>query len=153
MGKILPILLGFLLIISAPLSQEKKEAQGQKPPAEPEFKIPPAEAKRENPAKADSASIAAGRRLFQTQCVMCHGRNGDGKGDLAEPMQLTMRDYRDADALKDFTDGELFYILTKGKGKMPGEEERMKPEQRWNMINYIRSLAKKEPPEKEEKPP
>jgi mono/diheme cytochrome c family protein len=118
-----------------------RQAAAQAPAAE--FKIPPEEAKRANPVKPTAASIASGKHAFATQCAMCHGANGDGKGDLAADMKLTLRDYRDPDSLKDMTDGELFYILTKGKGDMPGEEDRMKPEQRWDLINYIRSLAKK----------
>ena len=129
--------------------QEKKEATS--PAAQ--FKVPPEEAKRESPVKATPASIADGKKAYATQCAMCHGADGDGKGDLATDMQLKLRDYRDAEAMKDVTDGELFYVLTKGKGDMPGEEDRMKPEQRWNLINYIRSLAKKKPPEQKEAKP
>ncbi len=118
------------------LTQEKK------PAAQAEFKIPPEEAKRENPVKPSAGSIADGKRAYATQCAMCHGKDGDGKGDLAEDMKLKLRDYRDADALKGVTDGEMFYILTKGKGDMPGQEGRMKPDQLWNLINFIHSLAK-----------
>lgn len=126
----------------APLALPRtQQAAAQAPAAE--FKIPPEEAKRPNPVRATTASIASGKHLYTTQCAMCHGANGDGKGDLVADMKLTLRDYRDPASLKDMTDGELFYILTKGKGDMPGEEDRMKPEQRWDLINYIRSLAKK----------
>lgn len=76
---------------------------------------------------------------------MCHGQDGDGKGDLAESMGLQLRDFRDPKALKDFTEGELFYIVSKGKGKMPSNEDRTKPEQRWDLVNFIRSLTKKAP--------
>lgn len=120
-------------------SQEKKEPQAE------EFKIPAEAAKRENPIKPTEGSVSEGKRLFSSQCALCHGKEGDAKGDLVEPMQLKLRDYRDPAALKEMTDGELFYILSKGKGKMPGEGDRMKADQRWHLINYIRSLARKEP--------
>ncbi len=123
-------------------SQEKKEAQ--KEPAE--FKIPPEEVKRENPVKPTAASIAQGKHLYSSQCAMCHGANGDGKGDLAVEIKLKTKDYRDPVALKDMTDGELYYILNKGKGQMPDQGDRLTTEQKWNLINYIRSFAKKEPP-------
>jgi mono/diheme cytochrome c family protein len=133
-------------------SQEKQEAP-QEPPAA-EFKIPPEEAKRANPVKADASSIAQGKRLFSSQCAMCHGENGNGKGDLAEVMGFKPRDYRDPAALKEMSDGELFYILSNGKEKMPAQGDRMSVNQRWHLINFIRSLAKKEvrPKPKEEKP-
>jgi mono/diheme cytochrome c family protein len=129
--------------------------QEKKPPATEEFKIPPEAAKRENPVKPTAASLADGKHVFASQCAMCHGKDGDGKGDLAADMKLKLRDYRDPAGLKDVTDGEMFYILTKGKGDMPGEEDRMKPDQRWNLINYIRSLSKGKAATKteESKPP
>ena len=40
------------------------------------------------------------------------------------------------------TDGELFYVIEKGKGEMEGEGPRLKPEDTWNLVNYIRSMAK-----------
>jgi mono/diheme cytochrome c family protein len=110
-----------------------------------EFRIPAEEVSRQNPTKSTSTSIALGKKIYGFDCAMCHGKDGDGKGDLADSMGLKLRDYRDPATLKDLTDGELYYLLTKGKGKMPGDEDRMKPEQRWNLINYLRSLAKKTP--------
>lgn len=131
--------------------QEKKETIQKPPPAE--LKIPLEEAKRENPVKADENSIALGKRLFSSQCAMCHGTDGDGKGDLAVAMELKLLDYRDPAALKQMSDGELFYILSKGKGEMPAQGDRLSETQRWHLINFIRSLAKKEflPKPKEEK--
>jgi hypothetical protein len=65
-----------------------------------------------------------------------------------------LRDWRDPAALKDFSDGEIFYIVNNGTGQMSGEEGRVKPEQIWEMVNYIRSLAKNGSPltTKDEKP-
>ncbi len=74
---------------------------------------------------------------------MCHGESGNGKGDLVGNMKLTLKDYTDPAALKDMTDGEIFYVIKNGKGLMPGEGDRAKPEDIWNMVIYVRSLAKK----------
>jgi mono/diheme cytochrome c family protein len=74
---------------------------------------------------------------------MCHGAAGAGDGDLAADMKLQLKDYRDPESLKGLTDGEIFTIIDKGKGQMSGEEGRMKPPQIWNVVNYVRSLAKK----------
>ena len=42
------------------------------------------------------------------------------------------------------TDGELFYIIQKGKGdNMPPEGDREKPDGIWNMVTLVRSFAKK----------
>lgn len=113
-----------------------------------EFKIPEEEIKRENPVKSTGDSVAAGKRIWGTDCAFCHGADGDGKGDLVEPMGLKVLDYRDAKSLEKFTDGELHYIILKGKGKMPGGEARLKGDRAWHLVNYVRSLAKKEAPAK-----
>jgi mono/diheme cytochrome c family protein len=129
---------------AAPQSQELKPPAADAKPTPADWNVPPEEAKRENPVKPTEASIAQGKKLFGYQCAMCHGEKGDGKGDLAATMQLTLIDYTQPDSLKDWTDGMLFYAIEKGKGKMPGQEGRMKDQQQWNLVNYIRSLARKQ---------
>jgi mono/diheme cytochrome c family protein len=52
-------------------------------------------------------------------------------------------DFTKPDVLKNRTDGELFYEIRNGKGDMPPEGDRAKNDDIWNMVNYIRSLAKK----------
>jgi hypothetical protein len=59
-------------------------------------------------------------------------------------MKLTLKDWRDPKSLAQMTDGELFYIITNGRGKMSGGEgDRTKEEVRWNLVSYVRSFAKK----------
>jgi mono/diheme cytochrome c family protein len=129
-------------------------AQDKKAPAKApvEFKIPPEEAARENPVKPTPAGLENARKIYGTDCEVCHGKNGDGKGDLAADMKVKMRDWRDPASLEKMTDGELFYIITKGKGEMTGEEGRFKPEQCWQLVNYVRSLKKDTAAKKPEKP-
>jgi len=74
---------------------------------------------------------------------MCHGDKGDGKGDVANDMKLTLRDYTKPDALKDLTDAQMYDIIKNGKGQMPGEGPRAKPDEIWNLIIYLRSMSKK----------
>jgi mono/diheme cytochrome c family protein len=109
--------------------------------------IPVAEKNRKNPVPSTPESIESGRNLFSSQCAMCHGIKGDGKGDLVERLKLKVPDFTDAEKQKRRTDGELFYILTQGHGEMPGET-RLEPREKWDMINYIRSLARPEKPGK-----
>jgi len=99
--------------------------------------------KHVNPVKNSKESIAQGKKAYGFDCAMCHGKEGAGDGDLAESMHLKLRDYRDAAALKDLKDGDIYAVIMNGKGQMTGEEGRMKPEQVWNVVNYVRSLAKK----------
>jgi mono/diheme cytochrome c family protein len=81
--------------------------------------------------------------MYGFDCALCHGKDGDGKGDLAADMNLKLADYRDSAALKDMTDGEMFYIIKNGKGQMTGEADRVKADEIWNLVNYVRSLGRK----------
>src|SRR4029077_4843884 len=128
-----------------PIASDKKEKKpGKKPPAA-KSAIPADAAKVANPVKPTAASTAQAKKTYGYDCAMCHGSNGDGKGDLAVDMKLKLTDYRDPAALKDKTDGELFYIIKNGMGDMPSEGDRAKPDEIWNLVIYIRSFAKKEP--------
>ena len=112
------------------------------PPAT-QFKVPPEIASQTNPVKPTPEGLAHAKKMYGYDCVMCHGATGDGKGDLAVDSKFTMKDWRDPAALKDMTDGELFYIIQKGKGDMPGEGDRQKPDDIWNMVTLVRSFSKK----------
>jgi mono/diheme cytochrome c family protein len=57
-------------------------------------------------------------------------------------MKLRIADFTDAGALKDRTDGEIFYIIKNGHEDMPPEGNRIKPEENWDLVNYVRSMAK-----------
>jgi len=139
-----------LVALAAGAVQQKPAEEKPKDARFPEgYSIPAEEAQRANPVKPTEASVAAGARFYSSQCAMCHGKDGDGKGDLAEQMELKLPDYRKPESLGKFTDGELFYILTKGMGKMPPEGDRTPDEKKWNVINYLRSLSK---PKEGEKP-
>ena len=144
------------LLIAGVAASFSRQEKPKEPPAPPvEFKIPPEEAKRTNPTKATPASLAEARRFYGYDCAMCHGKDGDGKGDLAEQMKLQMRDLRDPATTEKMTDGEIFYIVTKGKGQMPGEETRLSNDQKWQLVNLVRAFAKKEgatKPKEEPKP-
>jgi mono/diheme cytochrome c family protein len=116
----------------------------QQPAAAPAQAAVPADAaKMVNPVKATAESQAHAKKVYGYDCAMCHGENGNGKGDLVADLKLTLKDYTDPAALKDLSDGEIFYIIKNGKGQMTGEGERAKPEDIWNMVIYVRSLSKK----------
>ncbi|HEX7158805.1 MAG TPA: cytochrome c [Edaphobacter sp.] len=104
--------------------------------------IPADAAKMTNPVKATPESQGRAKKQYGYDCQLCHGPNGNGKGDVVNDLKLTLKDYTKPDALKDMTDGEIFYVITKGKGQMPGEGDRMKPDEAWNMVILVRSFSK-----------
>jgi mono/diheme cytochrome c family protein len=107
------------------------------------YTIPLQAAHQENPVKASPESLARGKKQYGYDCAMCHGKDGAGKGDVAADMKLAMHDETDPATLKARTDGELFYIIKNGKDQMPAEGDRVKVEMVWDMVNYVRSFAKK----------
>jgi mono/diheme cytochrome c family protein len=116
----------------------------QQPAATPAPATIPADAAHlVNPVKPTADSQAHAKKMYGYDCAMCHGANGNGKGDLAGEMKPPLKDYTDPAALKDISDGELFYIIKNGKGQMPPEGDRAKPDDLWNMVILVRSFAKK----------
>jgi mono/diheme cytochrome c family protein len=146
------LLLVMVLAAGCLWAQEKKEPESPSTPtttATPVSPHPatisPEDKARKNPVKFTDVSVARGKKIYKTQCALCHGEKGDGKGELAADMKLTMPDFTNPDTLKDRTDGELFAIIGTGREPMPGQAGRMPEAQRWNLVNYLRALSGKTP--------
>jgi mono/diheme cytochrome c family protein len=144
MWKIL-ITLSLLSLLALAVAQEAKPTPGaSKAGATPAYyAIPQEAARKENPVPAMPESLARGKKQYGYDCAMCHGKEGNGKGDVAVDMKLGMHDETNPATLKDRSDGELFYIIKKGKDQMPPEGDRVKDERIWDMVNYVRGFANK----------
>jgi mono/diheme cytochrome c family protein len=91
------------------------------------------------PATADS--LQRGQVLFNINCMMCHGAQGQGNGPLAGfftpgPADLTSSD------VQNLPPQQIFLVITEGKGIMPSIAENLSPSERWDVINYVLSLNK-----------
>ena len=122
-----------------------KQAATQEKPASGEPTMTAEDAAKKNPfATPTPEGLAEARKLYGYHCAMCHGKDGDGKGELAVEMKLDLHDWRDASTIEKMTDGELFFIVSNGKGKMLGGEGDRTPEKmRWNLVNVVRAFGKK----------
>jgi len=107
------------------------------------YAMPVDNVRKINPVPSSPESLARGKKQYGYDCAMCHGKDGSGKGDVAADLKLKMNDETNPDLLKDHSDGELFYTIKQGKDRMPPEGDRVKDETIWDMVNYIRSFAKK----------
>jgi mono/diheme cytochrome c family protein len=93
-----------------------------------------------NPVKADAVSIERGHTLFTINCIMCHGETGEGNGQVAaflanKPANLT------SIITQSKSDGALFMTITNGvNGRMPPMVENLTVRDRWDVVNYIRTL-------------
>ena len=94
-----------------------------------------------SPVSADAASLARGRYLFEIYCLPCHGAAAKGNGPIA-PKITTPADLT-ADKYRAYKDGFFFYVIRSGNGGlMPPQAESMYPRERWDVINYLRTLQK-----------
>jgi len=93
-----------------------------------------------NPVAADEVSIERGYTLFTINCIMCHGATGEGNGQIAallanKPANLTSL------VTQSKSDGALFLTITNGvNGRMPPMVENLTVRDRWDVVNYIRTL-------------
>lgn len=141
-------------------------ANQEKPLAVPAQSIPvegaayiPANGAPTNPVPADEISIARGAQLFATNCVMCHGETGQGTGTIAaflvkkKPADLT------SGLVQSKSDGTLFLSISNGifnpnntlfpdvefSGQMPPMNENLTVRERWDVVNYIRTIKAAQP--------
>jgi mono/diheme cytochrome c family protein len=98
-----------------------------------------------NPVEADAVSVERGRVLFSVTCVQCHGESGEGNGIIGAslvwpPANLT------SDVVQSKADGALFLTISNGiqgaNGQihMPALNENLTVRDRWDVVNYIRTL-------------
>jgi len=108
----------------------------------------PADAdKTKNPTTATAESIAKGKELYMEKtkgnCVFCHGETGAGNEANFPKLRRKPADLTNKEHMAEMTDGELYWKLTKGiMGIMPAGEKRMNEEERWHVVNYVRTLGK-----------
>lgn len=98
--------------------------------------------KMKNPVKSDAASLADGKALYGQHCQSCHGKKGLGDGPKAANLETECGNF----SLPSFhkqTDGALFYKISEGRQDMPSFKKKISdPDDIWNVINYVRTLAK-----------
>ena len=80
---------------------------------------------------------------FRDTCSLCHGPHGAGDGSLAKTLPQKPANFTDPKLMKDVTDGELFWKMSKGRGVMPAWEDQFSETQRWELVNYLRTLLPK----------
>ena len=140
------LIFSVVLVFLAALSAQQSQPQTQTPQTvtPPSYSAIPADAaKKTNPIKSSPESLARAKKWWGLDCAMCHGKDGTGKGEVAADMKLKIVDFTDPSILKERTDGEIFYIIKNGHNDMPPEGPRIKTEENWDLVNYVRSLAKK----------
>jgi mono/diheme cytochrome c family protein len=104
---------------------------------------PAPSAAKKNPIAPTQESIAAGQKIYSKTCTLCHGKSGDADGPAV--IELNIHPARLSDPqLAMESDGALFWKITTGKKPMPAYGKRLSESDRWHLVNYIRTLPKRE---------
>lgn len=99
-----------------------------------------AQVKNPLPPLKGSDSLEASR-LFNINCAICHGANGQGTGPLSSKIgaiaNLTLPQY------VALSDGTMYHVVTYGKNEMGSYASQLDRKQRWQVVQYIRALQPK----------
>jgi len=130
------VLIATVIMLSAisirATAQEKKNS---------EWKVPEEAEQISNPFKGNEVATKAGKKLYKQQCAVCHGDSG--KGDGVAGLALTPRPTSfKSERVQNETDGAIFWKITNGKSPMAAYKDLLTEEQRWQLVNYIRTLSK-----------
>jgi len=104
----------------------------------------PEAARVKNPVAPAAESLSDGKRIYQRYCASCHGSNaegGPGNDLIPAAPDLTDKEWKHGS-----TDGEIFSVIKNGvppELNMVPFGDQIKDTEIWNVVNYIRSLAKK----------
>ena len=110
------------------------------------WQAPRREAEKQNPIPAEPASIARGKALYSGNCLLCHGPAGKGDGPKAIELHLKPSDLSSSHVASE-SDGALYWKISAGHSPMPAFEKMIADEERWNVVNYLRTLGPPRQPE------
>ncbi len=122
------------LIANAPLLEEEQQAIAKLGPTPQEFQ------QLKNPMTDSVESANRGKTQFEKYCAKCHGLNGNGYGTVSHgfttwPRQLWAWNKTGAES-----DGYLYWYITNGRTDMPPWGIILSENERWDLINYIKSM-------------
>ena len=103
----------------------------------------PQAAAGKNPIASSPESVAAGKQIYLRRCASCHAATGEGgPGNDLIPAAPSLVD----DQVRVKTDSQIFNNIKNGIGpdfNMVSFKDMLKDDEIWNVVNYLRSIAKK----------
>jgi len=106
------------------------------------WQVPSEAAQLKNPVAAGPATLAAGKQLYDDNCLRCHGSAGQGDGPATKFIRPAPKEIASAAAQDRMSDGELFYKISEGKKPMPAMKTTLSEEQRWQIVHFVRTFRK-----------
>ncbi len=94
----------------------------------------------QNPLQNNQKAAEVGEAIFKQQCATCHGTSGKGDGPAGKYLGKKLPDFTSA-SFSEQTDGEIFWKISNGNAPMPAFKAMLSEDQRWQVLNYIRTFA------------
>jgi len=105
------------------------------------WNIPEDAKQRKNPLQPSATGLQVARDLYMENCAQCHGATGKGDGPEATMYDPLPADLSNRTFNAGLTDGEIFYQISEGRDPMPKFKNRLTPDQRWQLVLFVRSFA------------
>jgi mono/diheme cytochrome c family protein len=96
-------------------------------------------AKKESisPLTVHEISTEKGKSLYGIYCVVCHGKTGNGQGDLVKNEKfLGIPNYKD----RDLTEGSIYHVIMYGRNLMGSHASQLTGEERWQIVEHVQKL-------------
>ncbi len=91
-----------------------------------------------NTVTPTTASLSQGKTLFDINCAMCHGQTSKERGPVGKKL-VPPPPGLDHVLVRSRSDAHIFKAITLGFGRMPRFQDKLTPEERWNLVNYLRT--------------
>lgn len=97
-----------------------------------------------SPLQVSDAVEEKGKRVYELNCIYCHGAKGDGNGKLVESGKYgsTPPSYLTRYTEHNLSDGHVYHVITYGKGNMGSHASQLTPLERWEVIAYVQRLGR-----------
>ena len=100
---------------------------------------------KKNPVALSDTVIAKSKTAYDENCVQCHGVEGKGDGPMSGMLKKKPADLTNPKTLVGLTDGEIYWIITKGEDPMPGFDGKLTDEERWGLAHLMRNMSNTKP--------
>ena len=97
-------------------------------------------AELKTPLEVSDGHKADGKLLYEKMCMHCHGKEGQGDGQLIGTGKFPPPPAYNGGALKNLPEGKMFHTITYGKGLMGSHASQLTKEERWKVIQYVQEL-------------
>ncbi|MFK5880470.1 MAG: cytochrome c [Flavobacteriaceae bacterium] len=96
-----------------------------------------AKAELKSPLDIFTMDEEKGEALYVIYCASCHGKKGDGQGELPKREKfLGIPNYKD----RDITEGSIYHTIMYGKNMMGSHASQLTEEERWQVVAYVQEL-------------